>query len=62
MENIQTQINHLDTFKDQLITFATAAGSKIIVALLIYIVGRLIIGKLLKLFQMQCLKGKGQPP
>lgn len=61
MENIQTQINHLDTFKDQLITFATAAGSKIIVALLIYIVGRLIIGKLLKLFDKMGSVSKMDP-
>lgn len=39
----------MDSFLDKLIDFCTAAGSRIIVALLIYIIGRIVIRKLLSL-------------
>lgn len=45
----------MDAFTGKLIDICTQAGSKIVLALLIFIVGKIIIGKLLKLLT----KGKG---
>lgn len=45
----------MEVFMDKLIDICTQAGGKIVLALLIFIVGKLIIGKLLKILK----KGKG---
>ena len=45
----------MDAFWDKIIDICTQAGSKIILAILIFIVGKIIISKLLKLLK----KGKG---
>ena len=50
MENLQAQMSNMDVFMDKLIGFCTSGGVKILVAVLIYIIGRFVIGKLLKLF------------
>ena len=49
MNNVQAQLNNMDVIMEKLIDFCTGAGIKIVIALLIYIVGKFIIGKLLKL-------------
>lgn len=48
-KEIAAQMSNMDTIMDKLLDICTEAGVKIIVALLIYIVGRFIIGKLMKL-------------
>lgn len=47
----------MDVFLDRLIELCTTAGVRIVIALLIYIIGKFIIGKLLKLFDK--IKGVG---
>ena len=58
IENIQAQIAGFDPtlLKDQLLEACASLGMRIVVAILIYIIGKFIIGKLLKLFdKMQSL-------
>ena len=54
MENIQTQVHNLDSVLDRLTDFCTEAGLKLLLAIVIYIVGRILISWILKLFD----KGK----
>ena len=49
MNEIQDQLSKMDVFLEKLIELCTNAGVKIIIAILIYIVGKFIIGKLMKL-------------
>ena len=49
MNNVQAQLSNMDVFMEKMIDFCTGAGIKIVIALLIYIIGKFIIGKLLKL-------------
>ena len=57
MEGIQTQMSNMDVFMGKLIDFCASAGAKILVAIIIYIVGKFIIGKLLKLVRKVLEKG-----
>ena len=58
MNNVQAQLNNMDVIMEKLIDFCTGAGIKIVIALLIYIVGKFIIGKLLKLVDKMQNAGK----
>ena len=58
MNNVQAQLSNMDVFADKLIDFCTGAGIRIIIALLIYIVGKFVIGKLLKLVDKMQNVGK----
>lgn len=49
MQEIQTQVGYMDKFIEKMIDYATSAGIKIVIAILIYIAGKYIIGKILKL-------------
>lgn len=55
MKNIQAQIYNMDSFLDQLKEFCAEAGIKIVLAIVIYIVGRFIIKQVIKLYD----KAKG---
>ena len=57
MEGIQAQMSNMDVFMGKLIDFCASAGAKILVAIIIYIVGKFIIGKLLKLVRKVLEKG-----
>lgn len=54
MENVQAQLYNMDSLISQAAEFCAAAGFKILGAIVIYIVGRLIISMILKLYD----KGK----
>ena len=47
---LAAQMSNMDVFMEKLIQLCTSAGVKILIAILIYIVGKFIIGKLIKLF------------
>lgn len=49
MNEIQAQMSNMDVFLDKLIELCTSAGVKILIAILIYIIGKFIINKLMKL-------------
>ncbi|MBQ6456361.1 MAG: mechanosensitive ion channel family protein [Mogibacterium sp.] len=61
MENVQAQLNNMDVFMERLIDFCTSAGVKILLALLIYIVGKIVINKLLKLIDKIQAKSQMEP-
>ncbi len=46
---LATKVSNMDVFLEKLIEFCTTAGAKILIALLIYIIGKFIINKLMKL-------------
>ena len=46
---LAAQVSRMDAFLDKLIELCTTAGVKILIAILIYIVGKFIIGKLMKM-------------
>lgn len=46
---LAAQVSRMDAFLDKLIELCTTAGIKILIAILIYIVGKFIIGKLMKM-------------
>ena len=48
-KEIAAQVSNMDVFMEKLIEFCTTAGVKILIALLIYIIGKFIINKLMKL-------------
>lgn len=50
MENIESQINTLQNISDQLLEACTSAGIKILIAIVIYFVGKFLIKRLLKLY------------
>ena len=58
MNNVQAQLSNMDVFMEKMIEFCTGAGIKIVIALLIYIIGKFIIGKLLKLVDKMQNAGK----
>ena len=58
MNNVQAQLSNMDVFMEKMIDFCTGAGIKIVIALLIYIIGKFIIGKLLKLVDKMQNAGK----
>ena len=58
MNNVQAQLSNMDVFMEKMIDFCTSAGIKIVIALLIYIIGKFIIGKLLKLVDKMQNAGK----
>ena len=58
MNNVQAQLSNMDVFMEKMIDFCTGAGIKIVIALLIYIIGKFIIGKLLKLVDKMQNVGK----
>ena len=49
MNDLAAQVSNMDIFLEKLIDFCTSGGIRILIALLIYIIGKFIIGKLLKL-------------
>lgn len=51
MNNLAAQAGNISAMTDKLMDFCTGAGIKLIMALLIYIIGRFIIGKLLRLLE-----------
>ena len=61
MENVQAQLSNMDVLMGKLIDFCTSAGVKILLALLIYIVGKIIINKLLKLIDKIQAKSQMEP-
>ena len=61
MENVQAQLSNMDVLMGKLIDFCTSAGVKILLALLIYIVGKIIINKLLKLIDRIQAKSQMEP-
>jgi small conductance mechanosensitive channel len=50
MDGLAAQVSNMDVFMDKLIGFCTSGGIKILIAILIYIVGKFVINKLMKLF------------
>ena len=48
MNDLAAQVSRMDVFVDKLIDFCTSAGIRILLALVIFIVGKFIIGKLMK--------------
>ena len=44
-------MENVSVWADKLIDICTMAGSKIVLALLVFIIGRIIIGKLLKMLE-----------
>ncbi len=46
---LAAKVSNMDVFLEKLIEFCTTAGAKILIALLIYIIGKFIIKKLMKL-------------
>ena len=46
---LAAQVSRMDAFLDKLVELCTTAGVKILIAILIYIVGKFIIGKLMKM-------------
>ena len=58
MNNVQAQLSNMDVFMEKMIDFCTGAGIKIVIALLIYIIGKFIIGKLLQLVDKMQNAGK----
>lgn len=50
MEGLTAQVSNMDVFMDKLIGFCTSGGIKILIAILIYIIGKFVISKLMKLF------------
>ncbi len=50
MEGLAAQVSNMDVFMDKLIGFCTSGGIKILIAILIYIIGKFVISKLMKLF------------
>ena len=48
MNDLAAQVSRMDVFVDKLIDFCTSAGIRILLALIIFIVGKFIIGKLMK--------------
>ena len=61
MENVHAQLSNMDVLMGKLIDFCTSAGVKILLALLIYIVGKIIINKLLKLIDKIQAKSQMEP-
>jgi small conductance mechanosensitive channel len=55
---IAAQVGKMDVFMEKLIEFCTSAGVKILVAILIYIIGKFIINKLLKVVDKMQSAGK----
>ncbi len=53
--------SNVNVWIDKLIEICTTAGSKIVLALLIFIVGRIIIGKILKMFEKMKVMEKLEP-
>ena len=51
MNNLAAQAANVDALMDKLTDFCTTAGIKLVMALLIYIVGRFVISKLLRLLE-----------
>ena len=60
MEDVDITVaaSRLDNLIDQAVDFCTQAGIKILLAILLYLVGRFIIKKLMKLFDKVGSKGK----
>jgi small conductance mechanosensitive channel len=46
---LAAQVSRMDAFLDKLVELCTTAGVKILIAILIYIVGKFIIGRLMKM-------------
>lgn len=46
---LAAKVSNMDVFLEKLIEFCTTAGAKILIAILIYIIGKFIINKLMKL-------------
>ena len=49
MNDLAAQVSRMDVFVDKLIDFCTSAGIRILLALIIFIVGKFIISKLMKI-------------
>ena len=61
MDNLQVQMGRMDAFLDSLIAFCTSAGIKIIIAILIYFVGKLVINRIMKLVDKLQSAGRMDP-
>ena len=55
------QMGRMDAFLDSLIAFCTSAGIKIIIAILIYFVGKLVINRIMKLVDKLQSAGRMDP-
>ena len=49
MNDLAAQVSRMDVFVDRLIDFCTSAGIRILLALVIFIVGKFVISKLMKI-------------
>ena len=49
MNDLAAQVSRMDVFVDKLIDFCTSAGIRILLALVIFIVGKFVISKLMKI-------------